>query len=295
MAHDVDLINRLRKAGLVVTEIAGWQTRGDDLAARGSVHHHTAGPRSGVEPSLGIVINGRPDLRGPLCNVHGPREESLRVNLVAAGKANHAGLGGWKGLSGNSSVWGLEEEHYGYPDEKISELRIDRMSRVHAAFLFGHADSSMACQHYEWAPTRKIDFVKGLIDPNDFRQRVQRHLDAMAGVAPTPPVPQPPAPPVQENDMQEFINPDGRPEFVTITNGRVMNKWFDAQGNESAWVPLANDIGVMIGVDAYVKDQVPVVYAEGAYGTIYVTLRPPNAGWTNWAKLQDWLHFAGVK
>lgn len=182
MPRDLDLKRRLELAGLVVTEVDGWPTRGKDaFDPTGSVHHHTGGALKGVQPSLGVVINGRSDLPGPLCHVHGPREESLRVNLVAAGKANHAGQGGWDGLTGNSSVWGLEEEHTGGPNESVSELRLDRMARVHAAFLFGTAHSSWSCQHREWAPTRKVDFTAHIIpNPDQFRARIADHLRAMA-------------------------------------------------------------------------------------------------------------------
>jgi hypothetical protein len=177
MPRDLDLKARLERFGLDVVEVDGWRTRGSaTFTPGGSVHHHTAGSIKGHAPSLGIVVNGRSDLPGPLCNVLGPREESMRVYLVAAGRANHAGKGGWGGLSGNSSVYGLEEEHTGGPNEPVSELRIDRMARVHAAFASGRFDASMVCQHREWAPGRKPDFIAKFIDKDDFRRRVADHL-----------------------------------------------------------------------------------------------------------------------
>lgn len=193
MPHRTDLLDALRLAGLTVTEVDGWRTRGSSsFNPGGSVHHHTAGPRRGVQPSLGICTNGRPDLPGPLCNVHGPREESLRVNLVAAGRANHAGRGGWRGLTGNSSVFGLEEEHIGTPSEPISDLRIDRMARVHAAFAYlSGVSAEMVCQHYEWAGPRKVDFVAQLIQPASFRLRVGAHLALMRHGPKPPPKPTP--------------------------------------------------------------------------------------------------------
>ena len=199
MARDLDLKRRLELAGLTVTEVDGWRTRGkDDFHPKGSVHHHTGGGVKGVQPSLGICINGRSDLPGPLCNVHGPREETLRVNLVAAGKANHAGKGGFRGLAGNSTVWGLEEEHSGGPNEPVTEFRIDRMARVHAAFLFGTADASWVCQHREWAPNRKVDFTAHWIDADDFRRRVAAHLLRMEHP--------------QEDDMDKVMTPTGGPD-----------------------------------------------------------------------------------
>lgn len=183
-----ELLDALLLAGLEVTEIDGWRTRGSaTFNPKGSVNHHTAGPRQGVAPSLGTCINGRDGenpVPGPLCNVHGPREESRRVNLVAARRANHAGKGGWKGLVGNSSCYGLEEEHTGYPDEPLSPLRYDRIVRVHAAFAYaGDYSVEFVCQHWEWT-TRKIDFVKAHIDPHKFRREVAARLAIMRGAQP---------------------------------------------------------------------------------------------------------------
>lgn len=150
--------------GKTLIENAGWRTRGSDVfTPKGSVNHHTAGPRTGDLPTLSTLINGRSDLPGPLCN--GALSRSGVIYLIAAGRANHAGLGGWQGLSGNSSVFGLEIEHCGYADEPMSERQWDAVYRWHAACMqvCGQTDAHLCCQHFEWAPTRKIDFVKELI------------------------------------------------------------------------------------------------------------------------------------
>jgi hypothetical protein len=82
-------------------------------------------------------------------------------------------------LSGNSSVYGLEEEHCGYPDEPLSELRLDRMARVHAAFAYGRFGAFNVCQHHEWT-ARKVDFCRPLLNPDDFRRRVTERLALMS-------------------------------------------------------------------------------------------------------------------
>ena len=97
---DVKIATRLRAAGLTVREVAGWKTRGRDFAGvsppfapKGCVNHHTAGPpkvSGSLTPSLRIVIEGRSDLPGPLCNVYLGYDNVAYV--VAAGVANHAGL-----------------------------------------------------------------------------------------------------------------------------------------------------------------------------------------------------------
>ncbi len=184
MARDVGLLQRLREQGVDVIEIAGWQTRGSTtFNPRGSVNHHTAGARNGVVPSLNTCLNGRPDVPGPLCHVLLGRDNKAR--LIAAGRANHAGLGGFKGLTGNSSVYGLEIEHVGTTAEPISPTIIDTAARIHAAFLRGpKINADMVAQHWQWAPTRKIDFVKGSLDPSQFQMKVQRYINYPGGNTP---------------------------------------------------------------------------------------------------------------
>ena len=183
MARDNDLANRLRAAGLSVVEVDGWQNRGSsDFNPRGSVNHHTAGPKDGNIPSLNTLIYGRSDLPGPLCNVAQARNNDIYV--IASGRANHAGSGGWKGLSGNSSVYGLEIEHTGTSSESWSEDRVNTAARVHAALLRGKADASMVCQHKEWAPSRKIDAYNA--NGDTFRSRVAHHLTGSPAPGPDP-------------------------------------------------------------------------------------------------------------
>lgn len=185
MGRDLGLADRLRAQGLVVVEVDGWQTRGSaTFNPRGSVNHHTAGPARGNSPSLGICINGRAGLAGPLCNVFQARDNTIYV--VAAGRANHAGTGGWRGLTGNSSVYGLEVENVGTGAEPWRQDQIDTMVLVHRAF---GVDPELVCQHKEWT-SRKIDAAG--IDGNDFRARIK-------GALPGGPAVPPPTPPVTES------------------------------------------------------------------------------------------------
>lgn len=198
MSRHPEIIDFLRAEGLTVIETNGWRTRGSEtFDPHGSVNHHTAAG-AGLAPSLGICINGRSDLPGPLCNVLQSRQvdgEGLDVvYLVAAGRANHAGSGGWKGLAGNSKVWGLEVEHRGTVAEPFSIKRMETAIRVHVAFAkCSRFDASTVCQHREWAPTRKIDFVAAEVDAGVFRRVIANRLAAPA------PEPQP-----QEEDMRFY-------------------------------------------------------------------------------------------
>lgn len=242
---DLDLLRRLRLLELTVDEVFAWQSRGSsDFRPRGSTNHHTADSGEGVQRSLGIVTNGRggpSPLPGPLANVFQPREESRRVCLVAAGRANHAGKGGWHGLSGNSSVWGLEVEHCGYAREPMSELRIDTMARVHAAFLLDLVDPVGTMQHYEWT-TRKIDFCRPLLDPDQFRRRVYDHIRRVKS-GPNPPKPPTPG----EIAMPRFIQAKGHPTvYLADGEGAWANPCASEETVESMAYYVAKGGGVIL-------------------------------------------------
>lgn len=180
------ILEHLRGQGLTVVEVNGWQTRGRPAAFHpiGSVNHHTAGAPTGVAPSLGSVTNGRGEpnpLSGPLANVLQSRKVDASgldvVYLVAAGTANHAGEGQWLEATDNPDVWGLEVEHVGTTAEPFPEGRIETSVRIHTAFaLCSGFDAAHVCQHYEWAGPRKVDFVRALLDPDDFRRRISARL-----------------------------------------------------------------------------------------------------------------------
>ena len=149
MGRDTGIADRLRAAGLAVVEVDGWKTRGSDsFNPRGGVDHHTAGSNNGNAPSLNICINGRSDLPGPLCNTLQGFDGTQYV--IAAGKANHAGDGGWKGLSGNSSVYGMERENDGHSEPRPGQH--ESAARAWAAIIDGKFGSDMVCGHKEWAP-----------------------------------------------------------------------------------------------------------------------------------------------
>jgi hypothetical protein len=180
----------LEAAGYKVSYVDDWDIRGrpGTFAPQGLVCHHTATSRraAGDYPSLGIVTDGRPDLPGPLAQFGLGR--SGRVYVVAGGKANHAGPGGWRELAGNATVWGIEAENDGIGEPWPAE-QIDAYLSL-AAALARHTGfgPEMVCAHREWTP-EKIDPAG--IDMPWFRDRVAERL---AG-APPPPDPPP------EDDM----------------------------------------------------------------------------------------------
>lgn len=212
MGHDLGIANRLRAKGLRVVELAGWQTRGSaNFNPQGSVDHHTAGPPGGNAPSLNVCLYGRTGIPGPLCNVLVGRDNTCYV--IAAGRANHAGRGGFKGLSGNSSVYGVERENVGVP--RVEPWRNDQTETaalVHAALMEGK-NSDLVCMHKEWT-SRKID--AHTISGSVLRALVRVRMTPV--VAPQPqPTPQPDIGiNIQEVDM--YIAVDGVGFFAQIGN-----------------------------------------------------------------------------
>ena len=175
----------LKAAGLKVAEQPGWENRGRGPMGivRGIICHHTAGPKAGIMPSLKVVTEGRSDLPGPLCQLGLGRDGTWFV--VAAGRANHAGGGSWKGITtGNSSFIGIEAENMGTAADPWPAVQMDSYRRGVAAILkkLG-ADESMCCGHKEYAlpKGRKSD---PSFDMNEFRKGVAAIL---GGSAPIPP------------------------------------------------------------------------------------------------------------
>lgn len=204
MGYDTGIAGRLRRAGLKVVEVAGWQTRGSStFNPRGFVWHHTAGPAKGNAPSLTICTYGRAGLPGPLCNVFQARDNTIYV--VAAGRANHAGTGGWKGLSGNSSVYGIEIENVGTGAEPWRPDQLDTAARVAAALL---GNPEMSCHHKEWT-SRKIDMA--VVSGVEMRQRTR---NVIAAPAPAPNDP-------EEDEVSSYIKTTDTGEIWVVYGERI--------------------------------------------------------------------------
>lgn len=179
------LADVLYAAGLKVAEHDGWKDRGlgDVGPIKGVLCHHTAGPDHGNMPSLDTILNGRPDLRGPLAQLGLGRDGTYYV--LAAGFCQHAGHGSWQGIAaGNTHFIGIEAENTGLPgDSPWPDVQIDAYQRGVAAVL-AHLNLAAECcaGHKEFAlpQGRKNDPD---LDMNAFRAQVAAHL---AGTASAP-------------------------------------------------------------------------------------------------------------
>ena len=152
--------DQLETAGLTVVREWGWDLRGSaSFNPQGVVCHHTASAPGNNAPSLGICINGRPDLPGPLCQILIARDGTCHV--IASGAC-------------------VEVENNGLGEPWTDHL-LDVFARACAALLrgMGDTDADNVCLHREWAPTRKPDpagpgFPQ---DGNTWRTRVQAALN----------------------------------------------------------------------------------------------------------------------
>lgn len=174
----VDLLETLTAAGVDVVAAEGWADRGrPGFAPEGIMLHHTAGPKKGESPTLGVCLRGRPDLPGPLCHVFVAR--SGKAHLLAAKIANHAGPGSREVLElvrrdegvignardhkyvdaapGNQSFYGIEVENSGTAADPYPSAQIDALATICAAICQAHRWSANRVIHHRQWTARKID------------------------------------------------------------------------------------------------------------------------------------------
>jgi hypothetical protein len=162
-----EIVRRLRTAWAVeVLELPGCYDRGAawTRTPTGLVDHHDASTRkSGEWGALGVIRDGRSDVPGPLASWQGARclDGTPRVALVAAGRGNHAGLGGpMAGATknaGNAFLVGVE-----WANDGVGEAFTAAAHYAHDALFRCIAEVcgfpiTRVIGHKEWAPGRKSD------------------------------------------------------------------------------------------------------------------------------------------
>jgi hypothetical protein len=180
------LADVLRGAGVAVVEEGNWQARGvsGSFAPIGVLWHHTASTSSASNPapSLGIVINGRPDLEGPLC--HALVDYNGVFHVISANRANHAGEARASGPipagDGNTMLIGWEIDYNGV-DQQMTAAQYASSVRATAAVLRALGkDASYARGHRETSTTGKTD--PAFVDLDVMRADVARYMKR-AGVS----------------------------------------------------------------------------------------------------------------
>lgn len=194
----------LRAEGLDPVEFPGWRTRGhgDFKDIRGVMVHHTGSNTAGAAS----IANGRPDLAGPLSQLHIARDGT--VTVVAAGVAWHAGVGMYPWLPTNMGNWhliGIECANTGtspsaphrrnWPDAQYFALvrscaAINRRLGQSSARTIGHKEYAGRAQG-KWDP--------GAIDMDILRRDIAEQIGTVVDPASTP------RPPVPAGEYAEIL------------------------------------------------------------------------------------------
>lgn len=153
----------LADAGLPVIVHPGALQRGSETFDPQAVVWHHDASTIGYDPQryADFLARGRSDLPGPLYNVWIDR--TGRCWVIGTGRANHAGSGSWKGISGNSRVIGLCLANNGV-GERYPTVQVDAaVSATVAISRHLNIPASLTCGHKEWTP-RKPDPAGILMD-----------------------------------------------------------------------------------------------------------------------------------
>ena len=183
------LADVLRAAGLQVVEHDGWKSEGRPVTIGpfdpiGALLHHDASAKGPTPGEPAYILHGRPPLEpGPLAQLWVSYDGVWHV--LAAGRANHAGLGdGWgkiKKDQGNSMSIGVEWDHT--TGENVPVKTYESLVLGFAA-IFAHTKWSIdhaLCGHKEYAPIRKTDPD---LNMNAFRRDVHAKVKDIKPVVP---------------------------------------------------------------------------------------------------------------
>jgi hypothetical protein len=169
-----NLASALRAAGVRVQETPGWRTRRaqNRFVPVGTMLHDT-----GNSGSLEVIVDGRPDLPGPLANLFITKDGV--VHLVSAGCCHHAGPGSSvvlkeiqagcaptadaaardlvADIGGNRFFYGIEVQNLSdgmdpYPDEQVEAII---GACVAIRMLHRGWTGVRELHHREWTPTKQ--------------------------------------------------------------------------------------------------------------------------------------------
>lgn len=161
-----NLAKLLRSHGLKVVVVPGWYKRGRPASAGGFnpvgvLCHHTATKKtSKIGAVISLLVNGRSDLPGPLCQIGLGRDGT--VYLIAAGRGNHAGAAKASGTvaagDGNELYIGVEafNDGLGEPWPQIQMDAYELLCAVLSLFVTQNSANTVR-GHKETSVTGKID------------------------------------------------------------------------------------------------------------------------------------------
>lgn len=250
----------LRKHGLQVDEVHGWQDAGREpmKAAWGVICHHTAGPTGSNAGSLSVVVNGRNGLAGPLANLHLSRHGVFTV--VAAGKANHAG----RVIAERFDSWhciGIEAENDGIPPLDWPREQMEAYATGCAALALEYGfDVAMVRGHKEVAAPlgRKPDPD---FDMSTFRAMVADEVRRLRGGQPPTP---PPVPSPGKNWTEKLV--DTLPTLRRGANGTMVRRLQGLLTAAGSTVSIDGDFGPKTEAAVKVEQGQARLAADGVVG-----------------------------
>lgn len=247
----------LEKWDLPYELVDGWQDRGKDLPDLPEVviGHHTGGAsqvNSGGRdyPSLATVRDGRGEpnpLPGPLSQVG--LGFSGTVYVIAAGKANHAGKGAWKGITDSLETIGIEAESPG-DGSWTPEQRVNYPILAAALLDMLGQPADMFAGHREWAlpAGRKPDPVGW--DLPAMRETINRFL--LAGPNPITTIDYPP------EDKMVLLENDGENHWFTVRLDMTAKKSVADKVSLDAMLKR-KDLYATVGLSRRQLDAIPTV------------------------------------
>lgn len=218
--------------------LPGWQDRGhgDFKDIRGVMWHHTG--NSAEKPES--IAKGRPDLAGPLANIH--IAPNGIVTIVAVGVCWHAGEGSYPWLPTNNANWHMIGVECAWPDiaadgsydpgQRWPDAQIISMRDTAAALslkLGVPADHNIGHKDYAGAAQGKWD--PGNLDMKWFQGEVDKDMRGLFDDHTEPPVVLPPAnPPILKPPPLPFTDRELWEEILRQQRGPALRGWEQLDG-----------------------------------------------------------------
>lgn len=181
----------------------GWKTDGVGGTMGniwGVIWHHTGNAAETPQS----ISQGRPDLQGPLAQIHIAPDGI--VTIVAVGPCNHAGAGSWPGLptdGANAYTIGIEcawprntaltedtANQERWPDAQIISMRdVGAALTKHLGVPVSHNISHREWARFGPAGQRQYKWDPGNLDMDWFRGEIQKDIDGEFDGPATTPVP----------------------------------------------------------------------------------------------------------
>lgn len=171
-----DVLEDLRREGVPVHYVAGWETRGSvSFDPQGVICHDTGGSANSTDAGeIGVLLNGSTSAPAPIAQLYLSR--TTGVHLVATGQCYHA-LTGWAGPlagQGNPSLIGIEAA--ANPGRPWPAAQYRWYVQIVAAICRnrGWDPNTRVSGHKEHQPGEKVD-PQG-VDMSAFRAQVRQQL-----------------------------------------------------------------------------------------------------------------------